>query len=1027
MSEQILKALMQLFAIIAHPTSDAKDRRAIVESFLKRQLNQETVKNYLNVFNEYYIIHQEKLSEKSKRKKRFSSSSVRVLKICTQINEELTQRQKNVVLVQLLEFVKSGGEVTEQEMEFVSTVADSFYIQENEYLELKDFVFYGEDKLQNTTKLLLIDNNENFQHENIHHLTNLSLSGQLRVLEVSSANMYYIKYVGESELYLNGQLLEQEKVYVLNNGASIRNPKIKPIYYGDIISQYNVDRIKSRIIFESREIGYKFKSGAIGLHTMSFTEESGKLVGIMGASGAGKSTLLNVLNGSSPPTSGAVTINGINIHTEKEEIEGLIGHVSQDDLLIEELTVYQNLYYNAKLCFDNYTEEELQTAVLDVLENLGLYEIRDIEVGSPLNKKISGGQRKRLNIALELIREPAVLFLDEPTSGLSSRDSENILDLLKELTLKGKLVFVVIHQPSSDIFKMFDKLLILDNGGYLIYNGDPIDSIIYFKSSIQHANWSESECHCCGNVNPEQIFNIIETKVLDEYGNFTNDRKISPLEWRHEFETQKKEEEKEENGKEQQEPDRTVPEISFKTPNAFKQFMVFVKRDVLSKLANTQYLVINLLEAPFLAFLLAYIIKYYNVNVDNQIGYTLSENSNLPVYIFMSVIVAIFIGLTVSAEEIIKDRKIQKREKFLNLSWTSYLFSKIAVQFTLSAIQAFMFVLIGNSIMEIRGMYFEYWLVLFSAWCFSNILGLVISDSFKTVITIYILIPFLVIPQLILSGIIVKYEKLNPDISNPRDIPFYGEIITARWAYEALAVYQFKENKYEKQFYGYDKAMSISDFKKNYWIRTLNNKVSFIERNFNNEERIDEVKQNLKLLRNEIKLELSSESGRIVKFNYYDHLYHDKINQETIQALKNYFTVLNKYYIKLYNKANNLKDKLISGLQKTAEDRENFMELKRKYYNENLAELLKNSNEINRIIEYKGKLFQKIDPVFLDPQNKFVKAHFYAPRKQFLGNYYDTFWINIIVIWVMTIMFFFVLKYRLLKRMLDFFEQQKFK
>lgn len=1026
MSEQILKALMQLFAIIAHPTSDAKDRRAIVESFLKRQLNQEAVKIYLKVFNDYYSTHQEKLSEKSKRKKRFSSSSVRVLKICTQINEELTQRQKNVVLVQLLEFVKSGGEITEQEMAFVTTVAESFYIEKDEYQEIEDFVFFGEAKLPDTKKLLVIDSNENFEHENAFHLTNPSLEGQLRVLEVASANMYYIKYIGKSELYLNGQLLEQEKVYVLNNGASIRNPKIKPIYYGDIISQYNVDRIKSRIIFDAREIGYKFKTGAIGLHSMSFTEESGKLIGIMGASGAGKSTLLNVLNGSSPPTSGEVLINGINIHTEKEEVEGLIGHVSQDDLLIEELTVYQNLFYNAKLCFDNYTEQEIEDAVLDVLENLGLYEIRDVEVGSPLNKKISGGQRKRLNIALELIREPAVLFLDEPTSGLSSRDSENILDLLKELTLKGKLVFVVIHQPSSDIFKMFDKLLILDNGGFLIYNGDPIDSIIYFKSSIQHANWSESECHCCGNVNPEQIFNIIETKVLDEYGNFTNDRKIAPSEWRESFELQK-EETHEETKKKAPPPDRTVPEISFKTPNGLKQFLVFVKRDVLSKLANTQYLVINLLEAPFLAFLLAYIIKYYNVNVGNATGYTLSENSNLPVFIFMSVIVALFIGLTVSAEEIIKDRKILKREKFLNLSWSSYLFSKIAVQFSLSAIQAFLFVVIGNSIMEIRGMYFEYWLVLFSAWCAANIMGLVISDSFKTVITIYILIPFLIIPQLILSGIIVKFEKLNPNISNPKNIPFYGEIITARWAYEALAVRQFKENEYEAKFYSYDKAMSIADFKKNYWIRTLNNKVAFIERHFDNEDRTDELKQNLELLRNEIEKELDSESGRIVQFEYMDKLYYDKINKETVQELKKYLNILNKYYVKLYNKANGLKDNLISSLQKTAEDREAFMRLKQRNYNENLSDLLKNSNEINRIIEYKGELYQKIDPVFLDPQNKFVKAHFYAPRKQVFGNYYDTFWVNIAVIWMMTMMLFLILRYRLLRKFLDYIEEWKYR
>ncbi|MGM0504560.1 MAG: ATP-binding cassette domain-containing protein [Bacteroidota bacterium] len=1031
MSEQILKALMQLFAIIAHPSSDAKERRSIVEYFLKRQLNQETVKTYLTVFDDYYKTHQQKLTEKSKRKKRTASNSVRVLKICTQINEELTQRQKHVVLVQLLEFVKSGREITEQEMAFVTTVADSFHIQQEEYQEIEDYVFFGADQLPDTRKLLVIDNNKKFSHENVFHTEHPSLEGQLRVLEVSSANMYYIKYIGESELYLNGQLLEQEKVYVLNNGASIRNPKMRPIYYGDIISQFNIDRIKTRILFEAKGIKYQFKSGATGLHTLSFKEESGHLVGIMGASGAGKSTLLNVLNGTSSPTEGKVLINGINIHTEKEAVEGLIGHVSQDDLLIEELTVYQNLYYNAKLCFDNYTEEQIQEAVFDVLENLGLYDIRDIEVGTPLNKKISGGQRKRLNIALELIREPAVLFLDEPTSGLSSRDSENILDLLKELTLKGKLVFVVIHQPSSDIFKMFDKLLILDNGGYLIYDGDPIDSIIYFKSSIQHANWSESECHCCGNVNPEQIFNIIETKVVDEYGNFTSERKISPAEWREIFE-------KEKDKVEQNQKIRTlshlptpekrkIPEILFKTPNHFKQFWVFVKRDILSKLSNTQYLVINLLEAPLLAFLLAYIIKYYNVNISNEVGYSLMENSNLPVYIFMAVIVGLFIGLTVSAEEIIKDRKILKREAFLNLSWGSYLFSKIAIQFTLSAIQALMFVIIGNTIMEIKGMYFEYWLVLFSAWCFSNMLGLVISDSFKTVITIYILIPFLIIPQLILSGIIVKFEKLNPNISNPRDIPFYGEIITARWAYEALAVYQFKENDYQKQFYPYDKAMSIADFKKNYWIRTLNNKVTFIERHINTNEKEEEVKKNLQLLKQEIQKEQQSESGKIVTFNKLDQLTVEEINKETLTDLKDYLNTLNSYYIQLYNKANRIKDQIISEHQKTPADREKFMKLKRENYNENLAELVKNSNEINRIIEYNGELFQKIDPIFLDPPNKFIKAHFYAPRKQFLGNYYDTFKVNIAVIWVMTILLFLVLYFRLLRKALDFLEEQKFK
>ena len=1019
MSEPILKALMQLFAIIAYPTSSGGDRRKIVEYFLKRQINQQAAQEYLHIFDHYFALHHEKLKEKSKRKKRTSSSSVRVLKICTEINEELTQKQKNVVLVRLLEFVKSGGEVTEQQMAFITTVAETFHIPHEEYALIRSFVLKPFQELPDSKNLLIIDNSSEISSSSIRHIQSPNLEGELRVIELDSAGMYFIRYIGDSEIYLNGQLLEQDKVYVMNVGASIRSSKIQPIYYGDIITRFNIDRIESRITFEARNIDFHFKSGDVGLRPMSFYGESAKLIGIMGASGAGKSTLLNVLNGSYRPTSGQVLVNGINVHEQEEKVEGLIGYVSQDDLLIEELTVFQNLYFNARLCFAHYSKQELVKVVYDTLEDLGLYDIRDMTVGSPLNKKISGGQRKRLNIALELIREPAVLFLDEPTSGLSSRDSENILDLMKELTLKGKVVFAVIHQPSSDIFKMFDKLLILDQGGYLIYDGEPIESLIYFKSSIQHANWNESECPVCGNVNPEQIFNIVETKVLDEYGNFTNERKISPPEWQEKFvhsETRQKQPAPEPGGK--------LPSIHFKVPNRIKQFSIFLQRDVLAKLANTQYLFINLVEAPLLAFILAYIVKYYDIN--SQYGYTLASNSNLPVYIFMAVIVAMFIGLTVSSEEIIKDRKILKREAFLNLSWSSYLFSKIGVQFSISAVQAWLFVLIGNSIMEIQGMYFEYWLILFSAWCFSNTLGLLISDSFNTVITIYILIPFLIIPQLILSGVIVKYEKLNPSISNPKSIPFYGEVITARWAYEALAVYQYKNNKYEKPLYPYDKTMSKADFKKNYWITSLQNKMSYCRRHLEEGDQQEQVRDNLALLRNEISQEMKTPSSRLVRFDRLDQLYPSKIGKEDFQALHDYFSLLKRYYIKLYNKASSKKDQIMADMQESPEGKQQLLRIRRNHYNEKLEDFVRNSNEIHRIIEYEGELVQKIDPIFKDPKHPFIKAHFYAPRKQLFGNYHSTFLVNTLVIWFMSVLLYFILYFRLLRRLLDYIENKRY-
>ncbi len=1032
MSEQILKALMQLFAIIASPESNKEDRRTIVESFLSRQLNHEVVKEYLQVFDHFYTIYQEKQKDKKTRRRRISADSVKVLKICTEINKALEQHQKFVVLIQLLEFVKSEtGKITKQEIEFVDTVADTFNISKDEYFQIKEFVLFDKQSIPDSPAILIINNKAALaalhSGQKTKHMQVPGLYGELRVLNIASTNMYFILYLGDKEIILNGQLIEKEKVYAFTTGSSIRNQLINPIYYSDIVSRFAEDKIRSKIVFEVNDIEYQFKSGITGLHRMSFTEYSGRLVGIMGASGAGKSTLLNTLNGSTVPTRGSVKINGFDIHSESREIEGIIGHVSQDDLLIEELTVFQNLYYNAKLCFDNYSEEQLLDAVKRVLKNLGLLEIKDLQVGSSLNKKISGGQRKRLNIALELIREPAVLFLDEPTSGLSSRDSENILDLLKELSLKGKLVFVVIHQPSSDIFKMFDQLIILDTGGYLIYNGNPVESIVYFKERVHQANWNESECETCGNVNPEQIFNIVEASVIDEHGKPTDIRKIAPYEWRDKFREKKQNEpaEKEINAGEED-----LPDISFKIPGKFKQFWIFAKRDVLKKLSDKQYLAINFLEAPVLAFLLTFIIKYYDVDVGNKFGYSLYGNSNLPVYLFMSVIVAIFMGLTVSAEEIIKDRKILKREAFLNLSWSGYLSSKIFVQFGLAAIQAATFVLIGNAILEIKGMFFVYWLVLFSAWTSANLMGLLISDSFKNVVTIYILIPFLVIPQIILSGIIVNFEKLNPKISSPKSIPFYGEIITARWAYEALATYQYIENDYQKRYYDKEKLLRNASFKESFLLRELINKARFVEKNLEDKKSGDKIAYNLDLLKKEIKqeyqyrLKLSQEEKGVMleELDVTEKLNPAEISHEVIHSTILYLKKIQAFYSNVYSY---IYKKLSE--QKRNENAALIDQLKRNHHNENLEELVTNKNEFERIVEYNGELIQKKDPIYLDPTNKFIKAHFYAPRKIIFGNYIPTIWMNVMVLWLFTIILFIALYYRVLKRFLDFIDDMKFR
>ena len=322
-------------------------------------------------------------------------------------------------------------------------------------------------------------------------------------------------------------------------------------------------------------------------------------------------------------------------------------------------------------------------------------------------------------------------------------------------------------------------------------------------------------------------------------------------------------------------------------------------------------------------------------------------------------------------------------------------------------------------------MYFEYWLVLFSAWAMANMMGLVISDSFKTVVTIYILIPFLVIPQIILSGIIVKYENLNPQISSPKRIPWYGEIITARWAYEGLATYQFMNNEYDRNFYYWEKVRSNADFKSNYHLKNMKNKLNFLEKNLDNETEIATVKDYLEVLRNEFQDELQE---RLIMKGYFDptptytykyleSLYPDKISKEVLDYTDEYMQELEAFYKKTYKLAFTERAKILD-----QSDLDDLRVMERKHTNKKLKEFVTNKNVIDRIIEFKGDLIRKYEPIYMDPTSRFIKAHFYAPRKMVAGAFLPTIWVNVLVIWFMTAVLYVMLYLRVLKRLLDLME-----
>ncbi len=982
MSDGILKALMQLFAIIAGKSGSVG--REAVSMVLEGQLNTELTEKYLKFYDEY-VLRFYKTSDLSEKKR--SMASVKVLRMCEEINEELEQQDKILVMLRLAEFVSQYDGASEQEWEFIQTVGEVFHIPPMLYQQLLEMA-----------RLKDLEQARNWVNEQVciagakdADLSVHDLNGHLIFLRMEEEGLFLVKYLGNDLLLLNGQPIEIQKIYAFPQGSAIRGNKIHPIFYSDVLHRLLKSGPIDLLTFQVDKATYSFPNGKMALHPLTIDEHGGTLVGIMGGSGSGKSTLVNILNGNYPPKSGNIYLNGVDIYQNHGIVKAQMGYVAQDDILIEELNVFENLFFSAKLSMPHMGEELVAKKCNEVLKSVGLWECRRLRVGNILDKTISGGQRKRLNIALELVRESSVLFVDEPTSGLSSRDSEMIMDLLKELTLRGKLIFVVIHQPSSDIFKMFDRLLLMDQGGFPIYYGNPVESILYFKRRARFVSLDDSQCPTCGNVNPEQLFNIIESKLIDEYGMLTDIRKVTPKEWNAHFNLQHQAKIAVAEG-------QPFVEVRTSWIDRWKQWKTYLMRDAKSKWVNHQYMLINFLEAPALALVLSLFVKYFPMNEKGIGEYTFRQNLNFPQYLFFSVVVALFLGLTVSAEEILKDRKILKREMYLGQSYSAYLFSKIGILFFISAVQSATFILVGNVILEVKGMFIPFWLTLFSLSCFANALGLNISATFNSAKVIYILIPILIIPQLLFSGVIVRFDRLFPSITQQSSVPWIGDVMASRWAFEAMAVEQYTQNPYSQINFDLEMKLKYYGWKKDYWLKDLQGYIQDLRDEIHNGGNPDD---DVLLIQNEWNKEKNRVNGLNVETSlipFHDTAAWNQRCQQWMQSAKD----LESYYVRLYNQINQEKEVRIALWMQNPEKKRDFLTLKDEYHNESLEDIVTSKNDLERVVREENDLIQKQNLIYIYPeQPSILSAHFYAPVKEIGPFEIKTLWANILVLWGM--------------------------
>ena len=378
MSDNLLKTIIRLLVIVAKEDEITSSERSAIYDFLIENVNKEEADRYMLFFDE--------LAEESKGKSQIGETK-EIIKLSYNVNKELKQEQRLVVLLRLLELIVADEKISEREKELLYLIGNSLNFTTKVVDHLKSYVT-ATSISKFAAKSVLVVSNEDHESIRAHHIKVKKLSGFLAFFNVPGTEIYFVKYLGDDHLSLNGLSLLPGRIKVFSHGSSIRGigSAVTPVYFSEVIGGFHHDSQRNKISFIAENVDFHFPNGKKGLNDFNLSEQNGKLIGVMGGSGSGKSTLLNVLNGNESPSSGSVRINGIDIHRDAENAEGIIGYVPQDDLLIEELTVYQNLFFAAKLCFAKASDEELKNLVEKVLNSLGLKDTAELRVGNPLQK-----------------------------------------------------------------------------------------------------------------------------------------------------------------------------------------------------------------------------------------------------------------------------------------------------------------------------------------------------------------------------------------------------------------------------------------------------------------------------------------------------------------------------------------------------------------------------------------------------------------------------------------------------------------
>lgn len=607
-----------------------------------------------------------------------------------------------------------------------------------------------------------------------------------------SVSWRHAKFTKSGEHYVIEDLGSTNGTYV--NGVLIKNPtqirKNDEVLLGiyafsiDFDSEDNVTSLVKKTTLDGLTLEAKNITKVVGkdvrlLDDISLTVNPGEFVGLMGLSGAGKTTFLKALNGYDKPTKGSSYINGMDIYEHYSLFKTMIGYVPQDDIVHPELTVYEALAYYAKLRLpSDMKKNEVKTLIKDTLHKLGLAGVENTLIGSPETEKgISGGQRKRVNLAMELLADPKIIFLDEPTSGLSAVDTKMVMELLRNLADEGKTIIITIHQPSFDNYKIMDSQIILSYGK-LAYYGPT------YPNSIKFFNPANDDSSLLNNPDNALIgLNNGETDAGENKLDPRKDRNSKGVYWKQRF---LQSPEHEDYVTKRQGLAKNLEGERKKSASGIKQLFILAGRFLKIKLKDRVNTTILLAQAPLIAVMVSLLFseEAYMGDVSRPgMAFTL---------MFVLAIAAVWFGNTNASREIVAERAIYERERMVGIKILPYVFSKFIILAPLCAIQTGLLVGITYFATPFElGFESEIWwitaLVFLTSMAGLSI-GLLVSAFSKSQSQALALIPIVLLPMIIFGGGMMTVKQMYE--SDGKVAYYIAQAIPTRWSLEEMtAIY----------------------------------------------------------------------------------------------------------------------------------------------------------------------------------------------------------------------------------------------